>query len=119
MVLVSVTRLRLRSLRYLLPFLWYAVPAARQAKQASGNLGSQTRVTGGLVFWTLTLWQDETAMKMYRDSGVHLQAMPKLRRWCDQSASAHWQQEPAEFPSWPVAEERLRELSRNVWQRGR
>jgi heme-degrading monooxygenase HmoA len=117
MALVSVTRLRLRSPRYLLPFLWHALLTTRQANHAPGNLGSVTRVSGGLVFWTMTLWQDEAAMKDYRNSGAHLKVMPKLRQWCDQSATARWQQDQAIFPSWQEAEQRLAALSTNAWQR--
>jgi hypothetical protein len=65
----------------------------------------------------MTIWQDEAAMKTYRNSGAHLKAMPKLRQWCDQSATARWQQNQAVFPSWQEAEQRLTSLSTNGWQR--
>lgn len=52
MTVVSVTRLRVRSARFLLPFLWQAVRSALQAKRSRGNLGVRLRKTRGLAFWT-------------------------------------------------------------------
>ena len=39
MAIISVTRLRLRSLRFFPGFLWYTRRSIRQAKRTPGNLG--------------------------------------------------------------------------------
>jgi sugar lactone lactonase YvrE len=117
MALISVTRLRLRSPRYLLPFLWEMLLASRQANHAPGNLKTVTRSAGNLVFWTMTLWADETAMKTYRNTGAHLRVMPKLRQWCDQSDAVHWHSDSATLPSWQEAEQRIASFSGSHWRR--
>ena len=112
MPLIAVTRLRIRSIRFLLPFAWYAWRSSRQAQRASGNLGVQVRKAEGLTFWTMTSWRDEEAMKAYRSAPPHQHAMPKLLEWCDEAALAHWNQDGAELPDWKTVERRLVESGR-------
>jgi hypothetical protein len=54
MPLVAVTRLRIRSYRFLLPFAGNAWRSFRQAKHAAGSLAVKLRTADGLAFWTLT-----------------------------------------------------------------
>jgi len=105
MPFVSVTRLRLRSVKYLIPFWRYAIPSDRQARHAAGNLATATRRTAGNAFWTLTVWDSEAAMRRYMTSGSHRKAMPKLAEWCDEASTAHWQQDGTELPRWEYAEQ--------------
>ena len=112
MPLVAVTRLRVRSVRFLAPFGWLSWVSFRQAKRAHGNLGANVRKTDGLVFWTLTVWRDEAAMSAYRIAPPHLRAMPKLLEWCDEAAVVHWEQQSAELPDWRTAEKRMAESGR-------
>jgi Domain of unknown function (DUF3291) len=109
MVLVSVTRLRLRSIRYLLAFFWYAIRSESQAKRAPGNLQARTQAKGWLTFWTLTVWENEAAMRQYMLAGAHREAMTKLTEWCDEAALTHWMQDPAIAPRWKIAEQQLAE----------
>jgi hypothetical protein len=112
MALIAVTRLRIRSHRFVLPFGWYTWLSFRQAKRAPGNLGLKIRRAEGFAFWTLTAWQDEAAMKKYRITPPHLHAMPKLLQWCDEAAVVHWTQQNAELPDWRTAERRMAESGR-------
>jgi hypothetical protein len=107
-MLIAVTRLRLRSVRFLVPFLWYAVPSGRQAKGWPGNRGAMFRRSRGLRFWTVTAWQEEAALNAYRVASPHREAMPWLLGWCDEAAVAHWLQESATLPTWEEAAARLR-----------
>lgn len=112
MPLVAVTRLRLRSWRFLIPFVWRTWQSRKQAKQAAGNLGVRLRRAAGLVFWTATVWRDEAAMNRYRGAPPHRDAMPKLLDWCDEAALVHWHQGSADLPPWELAEQHMAESGR-------
>ena len=103
MALVSVTRLRIRSWRYMLPFALYTLRAARQAQGSSGFLGGWLGTSGSWAFWTVTVWTDETAMKRYRDNGVHKAAMPRMLDWANEGAMARYEQSGTQPPSGPAA----------------
>jgi hypothetical protein len=108
MPLVSLTRLRLRSFLYLLPFAWQSNRIARQAERAAGFLTGQ--VYGDpqrLTFWTATLWEREDAMRGFRGSGVHRASMPKLVDWCDEGSVVHWNQPGSEIPEPGIALRRM------------
>ncbi len=61
--IVSITRLRVRSWRYLVPFLVYAFRSARQARQSQGNVATSLLRDSDSTFWTRTVWATESAMK--------------------------------------------------------
>jgi Domain of unknown function (DUF3291) len=107
MALISVTRLRVRSVFYLLQFFWHTFKVQRQAKSAPGMLGGRLMLEAHLVFWTATVWESEAAMRAFRSSGAHMRAMPKLLDWCDEASYVHWEQESAELPSWAEAHRRM------------
>ncbi|MDP8923807.1 MAG: antibiotic biosynthesis monooxygenase [Chloroflexota bacterium] len=107
MALISVTRLRLRSVRYLLPFYWHSLKSARQARRAPGFLGGQLAGERGKAYWTVTAWRDESAMRAYRNTDSHLKAMPKLLNWCDEASVVHWQQDGPELPDMNEALRRM------------
>lgn len=107
MTLVSVTRLRLRKLRFLPGFAWFAVRSSLQAKRAEGNLQTFTIKDRGLTFWTITVWKDQTAMRAFRNSGSHRAAMLKLFEWCDEATYVHWEQEGDGAPDMKNAYVRL------------
>jgi heme-degrading monooxygenase HmoA len=106
-MLVSVTRLRVRGLRFLPAFLWKTHFAQRQVARARGFCGGRLLVDAHRTFWTMTAWEDERAMKAFRGSGAHAQVMPKLVAWCDEAAYAHWTTSDDKLAEWPEACERL------------
>ena len=112
MPFVSVTRLRVRSWRYLPAFVIQALRAARQARHADRNLGVSVLRDANRAFWTRTVWTDETAMRSFMRSGAHRGVMPRLAKWCDEAALAHWEQDGPEPPSWPEAHRRLQQQRR-------
>ena len=112
MALISVTRLRLRSWRFLPAFVWAAQRSSRQALRSAGNLGLVTRKTRGLAFWTLSVWNDEKAMAAFRAASPHREAMAKLAHWCDEAAVGHWQQEGSAMPDWNTAAAQLAAIGR-------
>ena len=106
-MVVSVTRLRVRSLRYLPAFLLRTFFAQRQVIRTPGFVGGRLLVDAHRTFWTLTVWEDERAMKAFRGSGAHSQVMPRLAEWCDEASYAHWISADAAVPMWPEAHEHL------------
>jgi heme-degrading monooxygenase HmoA len=112
MPLVSITRLRVRSFRYLPAFLLGSLRSARAAKNATGNLAVSVLSDANLAFWTRTLWADEQSMRAFMFAPAHRRVMPKLLQWCDEAAVTHWLQDSSEPPSW-------REVHRRLQQEGR
>lgn len=103
---VSITRLRLRSPLYEIPFLWHALRSNAQAKRADGCLHvAITRAHG--AYWTLTVWRNAAATRAFMLSGAHKAAMPKLQHWCDEASLAHWEQDGDALPPWNDAMHRL------------
>jgi quinol monooxygenase YgiN len=106
--LVSITRLRVRSWRYLPFFFVRALQSARQAASAEGNLSVRLLRDSANTFWTATVWTSEASMKAFMISGVHGRVMRKLLEWCDEAALVHWTQKNVESPAWADAYAHLR-----------
>jgi hypothetical protein len=108
MPLASITRLRVRSIRYLPEFLLRALASVRQARRSSGCLSADIRREAKFIFWTRTLWQDERSMRAFMTTGAHRAVMPKILDWCDEASVTHWQQDSGNPPDWPTAETKMR-----------
>jgi heme-degrading monooxygenase HmoA len=107
MAFISVTRLRLRTVRFLPAFIWRAQQSESQARKSPGNLGVELRKTKGWTFWTLTVWSSANDMAAFRRASPHREAMAKLQHWCDEAAVAHWEQDAPNLPTWNEAAEHL------------
>jgi hypothetical protein len=105
--LIAITRLRVRSWRFLPAFFFQTLRTALQAKRAPGNLAVSVLRDAQRTFWTRTVWLDEPAMRSYMMSSPHREVMRSLAEWCDEASVAHWQQPSAELPSWATAHERM------------
>jgi Domain of unknown function (DUF3291) len=106
-MVASVTRLRVRSLRFLPAFLWRSLLSQRQVMRAPGFIGGRLLIDRELTFWTLTAWESEQAMKAFRGSGVHARVMPRLSEWCSEASYTHWTPTEETLPPWDDAYERL------------
>jgi hypothetical protein len=106
-MVVSVTRLRLISLWSFPAFFWHAMASTRQIRRAPGFVGGWLGGEGAYGQWTATVWESEAAMRAYRNRAAHLKAMPRLLRWCNEAAFAHWEQDDAAVPSAEVAYARM------------
>lgn len=98
MPIVSATRLRVRAAWSLPPFLLMSLRSKAQAERSPGFLGGALVTDTGRVYWTVTVWDTEDAMRAYRHSGAHLAAMKKIGAWCDEAAVATWTQADAHVP---------------------
>ena len=112
MAFVSVTRLRIRSVWFMPRFALHALNSLRQCKHASGFLNGSLLPDRKLTFWTMTLWENQAAMRAYMTGSAHLKAMPKLLVWCDEASIVHWTQDDVTLPSWEVAAQRMRTQGR-------
>jgi hypothetical protein len=112
MALISVTRLRVRTWRYLPMFVLQTLRSARQASKAKGNLATKLLRDRGNAFWTTTSWSDAASMKAFMHAPPHGDVMRKLLDWCDEAALVHWTQDGLELPSWRDAHARLQREGR-------
>jgi hypothetical protein len=107
MYFVSITRLRIRSWRFLPPFMVQAIRTNMQAKRAAGNLSAAVLPDAKRTYWTRTVWVDEAAMRKYMVAGAHGNAMRSLATWCDEASVVHWEQDDVQVPSWQEAYDRM------------
>jgi|SRR5579872_2438150 len=108
MIFVSLTRLRIRSVRFLPFFMVYAFRSVRQAGKAPGFQGGAVLNDRKRAFWTMTVWDTMTSMRQFMNSGAHKRVMPHLLHWCDEASVAHWEQADHALPSWTEAARRMR-----------
>jgi len=65
---ISVTRSRVRSLPFLPQIVVYSLLSARQARHTAGFLGGKLVGDAHRTFWTITAWENESAMRSIRGS---------------------------------------------------
>lgn len=106
-MLASVTRLRVRSVRFLPAFIWHNFKTKQQVVRAGGFFGGRLLVDSRWTFWTLTVWEDEKVMKKFRGSGAHARVMSHLPHWCDEASYAYWALTTNGVPEWSEAYEKL------------
>ena len=112
MPFVSITRLRVRSWRYVPGFVIQFLRAALRARGTAGSLAVSVLRDADRAFWTRTVWREEAALAALMQSGVHRRVMARLPEWCDEAALVHWVQDTDEPPSWAEAHRRLQEEGR-------
>jgi hypothetical protein len=112
MAFVSVTRLRVRSWRYLPGFLFDALLSARQAAKSDGNLAVKLLRDAKNTWWTSTCWDAEPSMRKFMVMKPHGSAMRKLLERCDEAALVHWSQPEPVLPSWDEAHRRMQSEGR-------
>lgn len=108
MLFISLTRLRIRSIRHLPAFVVHTMRSLGQIRQAPGFRGGALLADRRRTFWTVSAWDEAASMRAFMASGAHRIAMPLLLDWCDEAAVAHWTQDSASLPSWTDADRRLR-----------
>jgi hypothetical protein len=112
MIFVSLTRLRIRSIRFLPLFFLHALSVLKQTKKAPGFQHGALLPDRDWTFWTMTAWDTQESMRQFMTAGSHKAAMPHLLHWCDEASVVHWQQPEAALPSWTDADTRMRKEGR-------
>ncbi len=112
MIFVSLTRLRIRSFRFVPLFAVHTMRSLRQVKKAPGFQHGALLADRSWTFWTMTAWDTQESMRQFMTTGSHKMAMPHLLDWCDEASVAHWSQPETALPSWTEADKRMRESGR-------
>jgi hypothetical protein len=112
MPFVSVTRLRVRSVRFLPLFAVHALRSLGQVKKSAGFQGGALLPDRHWTFWTMTAWDSQESMRQYMIEGSHRAAMPHLMHWCDEASVVDWDEPEDSLPEWPEADRRMRESGR-------
>jgi heme-degrading monooxygenase HmoA len=112
MAFVSITRLRIRSIRFLPFFAVYSQRSIRQVRRADGFQGGSMLADKSWTFWTMTTWDSRERMRAYMTDGAHRSAMPHLLDWCDEASVVHWDRLEEGLPTWAEADRRMRENGR-------
>ena len=112
LIFISLTRLRIRSFRFVPQFLLHTLRSLRQVKKAAGFQRGALLADRSWTFWTMTAWDSQESMRRFMTTGSHLRAMPHLLHWCDEAAVVHWEQLETSLPSWSEADKRMREGGR-------
>lgn len=107
MTFVSLTRLRIRSFRFVPLFALHTLRAVRQIKSAPGFQTGAILADRRWTFWTMTAWDSEESMRSFMVSGSHKAAMPHLVEWCDEASVAHWTQPETQVPSQQVTSQQI------------
>ena len=76
MTFVSLTRLRIRSVRFVPLFALHTWRSMRQVKHAPGFQTGAILADRSWTFWTMTAWDDQESMRQFMASGSHKTAMP-------------------------------------------
>ena len=112
MIFVSLTRLRVRSFRFVPLFVLHTLRSLRQVRKAAGFQHGALLADRGWTFWTMTAWDTPESMRQFMTTGSHKRAMPHLLHWCDEASVVHWNQPETTLPSWTEADKRMRETGR-------
>ena len=112
-MIVSTTRLRLRSRRFLPAFARATLASLREMRAASGFADGRVLADRRLALWTVTRWSSAASMLAWRSSGAHGRAMPDLAEWCDEASVVRWELDAdAPFPTWGECHRRMVEDGR-------
>ena len=112
MIFLSLTRLRVRSIRFVPLFLVHTFRSLWQVKKTTGFRNGALLADRDWTFWTMTAWDSQESMREFMTTGAHKAAMPHLLDWCDEASVVHWMQPETALPSWAEADRRMREGGR-------
>src|SRR5262245_35117401 len=113
-MIVGVTRLRLRSVRFIPRLNWESIKIKRSVVESPGFLGGKILVDRNHAYWTMTSWKDLDSMRAFRNGDAHAAAASMLDRWCDEASVLHWETEDDELPGWKEVHRRMSEAGRRI-----
>ncbi len=117
-MIVSITRLRIRRWFFLPRFALHTLRIRKQVRASPGFVSGCFALQPGRVFWTVTVWADDAAVRSFRNGGDHARSMRHLMNWCDEASYARFPRADASIPPAETLFERLRDdgkLSKVLW----
>ena len=94
------TRLRLKSFLYLIPFFIQNEKILSQLRASQGFVKGKILAAPNLSMWTATLWASEQDLRAFYLNGEHGETIEKINEWSSDSAKYHQLTESDEIPSW-------------------
>jgi hypothetical protein len=107
MAFLSMTRLRVKSIWLLPKFILENSGVINQLRSSKGFKAGKTLLDPSLAAWTVTLWENEAAMRAFFGSGAHRASLPKLSFYADEASSGHMDFAETELPDWNFVYEKL------------
>src|SRR5579864_5702697 len=107
MLVIVVTRLRLKDPAFTDEFFTSAVAVVDQATNSRGNLAADVLADANNTYWTRTTWQDRDSMNAFVGAEPHLGTMGHIAEWCDEASFVDWDQPGSDVPDWEAGYERL------------
>ena len=108
MPFISVTRLRVRSVRFLPLFAVGTWRSVAQIRRTPGFLAGQLAIGRRRTYWTVTMWESQSAMQAYRNSPERTcVCCAPCWRGLTKAAAVHWEQSDGTMPSLSEVVERL------------
>lgn len=104
---LSMTRLKLKSTAYLLPFFIQNEQVIRQLRTSKGFLKGKQLATPNLSMWTVTLWSSKEDIRAFYLSGSHKQVMKNINKWSSEAVAGHQEIDFIELPSWQEIRNKL------------
>ncbi len=104
------TRLKLKSMVYLLPFWIQNEQVVHQLRSSQGFLKGKELATPNLSMWTATLWDSREDIRDFYLSGSHKKVMRNIDKWSSEAVTGHQEVDFLEIPDW---EQIRQELTRN------
>ncbi|MFS0785260.1 hypothetical protein ABC345_02625 [Shouchella sp. 1P09AA] len=116
-MIVSVTRLHIRSVRHLPIFAWLTLRSHIHIREAKGLVQSSYHKEGLFTYWTMSIWETEEDMKAFRNQGAHLEAMRCSRQLADELQYVRFEVETPDI-QWEACKQRLHQSYARQDKRG-
>lgn len=100
MFYLAVTRLKLKSYNYLIPFLLNTYQIVKQIRASENFLQGKLMATPNLSMWTMSLWCSEESVRKFYLSGSHQLAMGKISDWSSEAVHVTHATNWNELPHW-------------------
>jgi hypothetical protein len=107
MVVLSMTRFRLKSMWLLPKFMLANEAAVTQLRAADGFIEGKILADLPRDLWTCVMWASDADMKAYVTSGAHRALMPKLSSFACEGVTTHMPYDLLDLPSWTFVHQKL------------